>query len=173
VLFTTQQHGTESPETDFRLWVFVQQADGSLAFPLILPTNSAPAARMRIATGDVDGDGDADVAVTSRLGIDMFFQSGGGLRPAVSVPVPGGASDLINGDVRLSDVDSDGRADIVAAGLSQAVVMRGNADGTFQPPVTVVAAQLKQVEVGDATGDGKVDVVLADYERGMILIPQR
>jgi hypothetical protein len=172
VLFTTQEFGAESPETDFRLWVFVQQADGSLGFPLILPTNSAPAATMRIATGDVDGDGDTDVAVTSRLGIDVFLQSGGGLQPAVSVPVPGGASNLINGDVRLSDVDADGRADIVAAGLSQAVVIRGNADGTFQPPVTVAAAQLKQVEVGDVTGDGRPDIVAREGYRTVVVYAQ-
>jgi hypothetical protein len=112
------------------------------------------------------------VAVTSRLGIDVFFQSGGGLQPAVSVPVPGGASDLINGDVRLSDVDSDGRADIVAAGLSQAVVMRGNADGTFQPPVTVAAVQFKQIEVGDVTGDGRPDIVARQGYRTVVVYAQ-
>jgi hypothetical protein len=159
VLFTTQDFGTASPDTDFRLWVFAQQADGSLGFPLILPTNGAPAARMRIATGDVDGDGDTDVAVTARSGIDVFRQSQGGLQPAVSVPVPGFASDLNNGDVRLSDMDGDGRADIVAAGLTQALVMRGNADGTFQSPAVVAPVQLQQVEVGDVTGDGRPDVV--------------
>ncbi|HEX6681961.1 MAG TPA: hypothetical protein VF062_04170 [Candidatus Limnocylindrales bacterium] len=32
---------------------------------------------------------------------------------------------------------------------------------------------VRGVAVGDVTGDGKPDVVLADYERGLILIPQR
>jgi hypothetical protein len=172
VLYTTQQHGTETPETDFLLWVFPQQADGSLGSPLVLPTNSAPAATMRIATGDIDGDWDTDVAVTSRLGIDVFFQADGGLRPAVSVPVPGGASDLINGDVRLSDVDGDGRADLIAAGLTQAVVIRGNADGTFQPPITVASSQLEQVEVGDVTGDGRSDIVAREGYRTVVVYAQ-
>src|SRR6266511_283641 len=56
-LMTTQVIGSGSGD-DFRLWVFAQQADGSLAPPKILTTHGAPAATMRIATGDVDGDGD-------------------------------------------------------------------------------------------------------------------
>ena len=157
-LMTTQQFGTESPDTDFRLWVFAQQPDGSLGQPQALPTNGGPAATMRIATGDVDGDGDADVAVTTRTGVDIFFSGGGQLAGPVAVPVEGGG-DIHTGDVRLADTNGDGRADLVAASLTRIVVIAANADRTFQPPVLVAPVVSKQIEVGDVTGDGRPDVI--------------
>ena len=159
-LMTTQVFGSGSTD-DFRLWVFAQQADGSLAPPKILATHGAPAATMRIATGDVDGDGDADVAVTVRDGVDLFLQAGGGLADAVLVPVQGGG-DLRTGDVALADVDKDGRDDLVVAGLEVVAVYHSGPGGTFGDPVVVESATRQQVEVGDVTGDGRPDIVTRD-----------
>ncbi len=157
---TTQVFGSGSGD-DFRLWVFAQQADGSLAPPKILTTHGAPAATMRIATGDVDGDGDADVAVTVRDGVDLFLQAGGELADPVLVPVQGGG-DLRTGDVALADVDRDGRDDLVVAGLEVVAVYHSGPGGAFGDPVVVETATRQQVEVGDVTGDGRPDIVTRD-----------
>src|SRR6266540_1603137 len=159
-LMTTQVFGSGSGD-DFRLWVFAQQADGSLAPPKILTTHGAPAATMRIATGDVDGDGDADVAVTVRDGVDLFLQAGGELADPVLVPVQGGG-DLRTGDVALADVDRDGRDDLVVAGLEVVAVYHSGPGGAFGDPVVVETATRQQVEVGDVTGDGRPDIVTRD-----------
>ncbi|MFG1951779.1 FG-GAP-like repeat-containing protein [Micromonospora sp. NPDC048830] len=158
VLMTTQVFGTGAPATDFKLWVFAQQSDGTLAEPQLLATNGAPAATMRIATGDVDGDGATDVAVTTRGGLDVFFSAGGTLTGPVPVAVAGGG-DSLRGDVRLADMDGDSRADLVVAGLTGVAVVHGRADRTFGAPTPVAAVVSKQVEVGEVTGDGRPDVI--------------
>jgi hypothetical protein len=162
-LMTTTNHGQDH-ETDYSLWVFAQLSDGTLAEPVVLPSHGAPAASMRLDTGDVDGDGDADVAVSVRNGVDVFHQDGGGLTEPVLVAVPGGGSSIIDGDVRLADLNDDGRDDIVAAGVTQVVAMLAAPGGGFAPPVVVVAARRAQVEVADATGDGRPDVLTRDQD---------
>ncbi|RKN54209.1 VCBS repeat-containing protein [Micromonospora costi] len=157
-LMTTQVFASGAPETDFKLWVFAQQPDGSLAEPRLLSTNGAPAATMRIATGDVDGDGGTDVAVTTRGGVDVLFSDAGTLTPAVPVAVAGGG-DSRTGDVRLADMDGDSRADLVVAGLSGIAVVHGRADRSFGPATPVAAVVSKQIEVGEVTGDGRPDVI--------------
>ena len=157
-LMTTQVFGSGAPETDFRLWVFAQQPDGTLAEPRLLATNGAPAATMRIATGDVDGDGGTDVAVTTRAGVDVFFSDAGTLTGPVPVPVAGGG-DSRTGDVRLADMDGDSRADLVVAGLTGVAVVHGRADRAFGAATPVTAVVSKQVEVGEVTGDGRPDVI--------------
>ena len=92
--------------------------------------------------------------MTARDGVDVFLQADGGLADPVLVPVDGGGSDLVKGDVRLADLDGDGRADLVAAGVNRVVAYRSAPDATFGPPVLVEAASREQVEVGDVTGDG-------------------
>jgi hypothetical protein len=170
-LMTTQSHGVGSDE-DFRLWVFAQQADGSLAAPRVLATHGAPAATMRVATGDVDGDADADVAVTVREGVDLFLQADGGLADPILIPVQGGGSDLLSGDVRLADIDRDGRDDLVVAGVQLVMLYRSGPGGTFGDPVVVETAARQQVEVGDVTGDGRPDVVTRDRYRTVFVHAQ-
>src|SRR6266702_4609886 len=126
-----------------------------------VPHTVVPAATMRIATGDVDGDGDADVAVTVRDGVDLFLQAGGELADPVLVPVQGGG-DLRTGDVALADVDRDGRDDLVVAGLEVVAVYHSGPGGAFGDPVVVETATRQQVEVGDVTGDGRPDIVTRD-----------
>ncbi|WP_255609305.1 VCBS repeat-containing protein [Micromonospora sp. PLK6-60] len=158
VLMTTQNRATAAPETDFRLWLFAQRADGGIAEPRLLATNAAPASTMRIATGDVDGDGGTDVAVTTRAGVDVFFAGDGTLTGPVPVAVAGGG-DFRTGDVRLADLDGDSRADLVVAGLTGIAVVPGRADRTFGPATPVAAVVSKQIEVGEVTGDGRPDVI--------------
>jgi hypothetical protein len=163
-LMTTTMHASER-DTDYRLWVFAQRPDGTLAEPLALATHGAPAATMRIATGDVDADGDTDVAVSVRAGVDVFRQRDGGLAEPELVPVPGGGSDRITGDVRLADLNGDGRADIVAAGPARVVAVPATPDGGFAAPVTVTASAMVQVDVADVTGDGRPDVLTRNQDQ--------
>jgi hypothetical protein len=160
-LMTTKQY-IDAPAEDWRLWVFAQQADGTLAAPRVYPTGADPASTMWLATGDVDADGDTDVVIPTPAGVSVLRQSGGALGAPVTVPVTGGGAGLNNGDVRIADMDGDARNDIVLAGLTRVVVLPSRADGTFGPEVLVDADQREQIEVADLTGDGRPDVVTRD-----------
>ena len=76
--------------------------------------------------------------------------------PPVTYPV--GASPT---SVQVGDFNGDGRSDILAlySAASQATVMLGNGNGTFQAPVnTVTAPFTHEVAVGDFNHDGKLDI---------------
>ena len=78
--------------------------------------------------------------------------------------------------VAASDMNGDGRADLVAVQDQGVVVLLNRGDGTFEPHVTSVPSPLSltwrtvTLFTGDIDADGKSDVVLAD---GTALFPLR
>jgi hypothetical protein len=156
-LMTTGIHGPGNPDSDFRLLVLAQRPDHTLAPPTALRTHASSfRAPMRIATGDLDGDGDTDAAVAGDSGVDVFLQTGGALAEPTLVATGGLAV-----DVRIADVDLDGHNDLVvsredAGGI---VVYPGQAAGGFGAPRVVGTEGNAQIEVGDVNGDGLPDVV--------------
>jgi FG-GAP-like repeat len=153
-LATTQTY-VGVPEEDFRLLVLAQRPDHTLAPPRILATHASTfKAEMRIATGDLDGDGDVDVAVSGDTGIDVFRQVDGALGEATLVATKGAPV-----DVRIADVNRDGHNDLVVNDDQQVAVYPGETGGGFGQPVVVGTEPVGQVEVADMNGDGLPDVV--------------
>jgi len=74
--------------------------------------------------------------------------------------------------IAVEDFNGDGKLDIVTANLgidfgfsNEISVLLRNGDGTFQPDVEYEAGDFpKSVAVGDFKGDGKLDVVVANFE---------
>jgi hypothetical protein len=156
-LMTTGIHGPGVPDEDFKLMVLAQQPDHTLAPPRMLPTHaSSSRSPMRLATGDLDGDGDTDVAMAGDSGLDIFRQEGGVLAAPTLLPTGGLAV-----DVRIADVDQDGHNDLVVSREDEGgiVVYPGQADGGFGTPIVVGTEGNGQIEVGDMNGDGRPDIV--------------
>jgi len=111
----------------------------------------------------VDGDGDADLAVTNASSntLSILKNNGDGTFAA--------KEDYATGtnprSVSVSDVDGDGDADLVVPnGNSNTVgILKNNGDGTFTARVDYPAASFPaSVSVSDLDGDGDADLAVAN-----------
>jgi hypothetical protein len=140
-----------------------------------LPGTQWPTA---VAAGDTNGDGLPDVVVTA-----------GGNRPDSRVTVlqrlAGGklsaGYSLLSYDipepVAVADLDGDSRADVLTAhgGWNALGVYRQNnrgqlVDEQLFPLPYASHYSPRALDVGDVTGDGRADVLLADYNNGLVLL---
>jgi len=142
------------------------QADW-FATPILTELGSAPYV---VGFGDFNGDGRTDVAFRFAGGnaYVMLGNGDGTFKPARSVA---GVVKVV--DIAVSDLNSDGKADLALTacpapgcppgGLSL-FIMLGNGDGTFATPVIydlpgpMTSAQ--SVAIGDFNGDGRADVAV-------------
>lgn len=158
-------YATDSFDARF-LYVYFQQAAGTLAGPVKMPFTDDGVGVTDIAIGDVDDDGFADVVVVrwggQRLGFDLFRGTPTGLASAEFHAVSGPLW-----LVTIVDLDGDGHKEIVAttpSGFDGGVhVIRWDPAGFFNIQLVIRLEQFSGVAaqaVGDATGDGRADIVL-------------
>lgn len=133
-----------------------------------------------IATGDFDGDGRDDLAVTSAddYTLTLYRGLGGGtFAPLQSTHewVVGKQGDE-PAFVLIADVNGDAKQDVIVAKggiLSREVlVLLGNGDGTFWPPegMTYVATNRpRSLLVADFTNDRKPDLIVAGVDNLVFL----
>ena len=128
------------------------------------PTGNIPAS---VATGDLDGDGRADLVV-SNTGIGtvstLLGQGDGHFGPEHEFTAGSGAAWLA-----LGDLDLDGKLDVVVANPystqpapSSLSLLLGNGDGTLQPQVVIpLNPAPAAVAVADFDADGNPDIAAA------------
>ena len=159
VVMTTSYGGDAA--RDFRVWVFAQASDGSLAAPASYPTAGSYTQRPEsIAIGDVTADGRADVVVgLAGLGVQVFPQLAGGSLGFPSLTTTPDAS-----KIRVAQLDGDDRADVagVGWGTNTVSVLFNDGAGGLRAPVAFAArhAGYEDLEAGDVTGDGRADLVV-------------
>ncbi|HEX6596632.1 MAG TPA: FG-GAP-like repeat-containing protein [Acidimicrobiales bacterium] len=138
-------------ENDFKLFVFLQQPDGTLAPPTRHATDGAYGDQMALAAGDLNGDLVADVALATSAGVNIFPGGPAGL----------GSRSLLSVDtarqVVAADVNLDQRDDLVVATGEGVSLFFGGP--SWSPPVPVTSVVQQEIEVGDVTGDGLPDIV--------------
>lgn len=126
-----------------------------------------------IATGDVNGDGHLDLVISESYSFTVALGRGDGTFAApISHPF------VDNARIVLADVDGDGKLDVIGAGFAAISsgggvgVSRGLGNGDFGPTVTYGGDAPLRVAVGDVTGDGKPDLVVAyDQLRQLWIYP--
>jgi len=146
---------------DYKVFVFLQNADGTLAPPVKYATGGGYTCMAQtVAIGDVNHDGRNDVVIgNSGCGIEVFLQdSGGALGSGVSYP------SVDSHKIRIADLNNDGLPDVLGIGwgTNTVSVWLQNATGTLESPVTygVTHGGYDDLEVGDVNGDGLPDIVV-------------
>jgi hypothetical protein len=168
------------PAVDYSVLVYARQVDGSLAAdPTIHPISVAsptPASLLIPAIGDLDTDGDLDLAVGHEQGIDIFRQTAGILQAPTTL-LPLGATDPVDPvhEVEVADVTQDGRVDLlytVERGDAFRLVRRAQkSDGTFAGYLHLYPdVKGDSFAVGDVTGDARLDVVVEGPGDGRIYV---
>jgi hypothetical protein len=119
--------------------------------------------------GDVDGDGDPDVVVTSAVAlgtqqvdaIEVFLNAGDGTFAAPIVHATG----IPYAALAVGDLDGDHRADVALTdGIDATVrVFLSAGGGALADPISTPSGKSPAgISIGDVDGDGKVDLVVVN-----------
>jgi uncharacterized repeat protein (TIGR01451 family) len=117
-----------------------------------------------IAIGDFNGDGKADLVITSSYSnnVLVFLGNGTGLfQPGI--PYGAGTSPI---SIIVADLNNDGKADlaVVNSYSNNVSVLLGKGDGTFAAAVNyAVGINPQKIAVGDFNGDGIPDLAVINY----------
>jgi hypothetical protein len=119
-----------------------------------------------VTTGDFDGDGIVDIAVTTVLsgrgGVSILRGRGDGTFQMSGDPYFTGR---FTGAITGGDFNLDGILDlaVVNEGSSSATILRGKADGTFESQgIYGVGFEPRGLTTGDFNGDGALDLAVVN-----------
>lgn len=115
----------------------------------------------QLATGDLDGDGDADIAAIIGNDVKLYENTGGALAEKLTFAAPRTAI------VELRDFDLDGVLDVFFTAGDDVVVRRNRGQWAFSEFKQGVGAGTRlSAASGDVDGDGDLDVAIT-FSTGM------
>jgi hypothetical protein len=143
--------------------VCIGNGDGTFQSGVFYQTGASDTYPGDVMVADFNHDGIPDVVTTSESGLWLFIGKGGGVfNPGVLIPLANTAL----AHLAVADFNRDGAADVIVT-MNNAkgfLVLFGNGDGTFQPPVTYNIPPIAEqtfIAVADLNGDGQPDIVLS------------
>ncbi len=157
--------------TDLAVSVAAFDSDGLVVLPgrgdgTFAPATGLDAGRepLGVASGDLNGDGAADLVVanTGAASVSVRLGDGAGRFPAPA-RLPTGNHPLA---IAVADFDGDGAADLTVADQTadHLSLLRGGGDGSFAEAVHFPAGHgLVSLAAGDFDGDGALDVAAATW----------
>ena len=142
-------------------------APGTFGTATLLYASPAGSKIRAVATGDLDGDGTADIVVADDAGVTVLFMAPPAGAPAIASArsvyvnqVPGRFT-----AIAIADIDGDGRNDLLIADSAGGIVavLRQDpaAPGQFRPAqmYALPAGAGLSIVAADVDGDGRLDVV--------------
>jgi hypothetical protein len=160
--------GSEQTELlDGGLTILVNPGNGVFGAPRKLSAGIGPTS---VAAGDLDGDGDNDLAVSNfgysgvgapgLQGLSVFRNDGHAAFTRTTVASLYGPE-----HVALADVDGDRDLDMLVVSSSGISLVVGAGNGTFTPPTENFAVLVggSSAVAPDIDGDGKLDVVVSGW----------
>jgi hypothetical protein len=124
-----------------------------------------------IVTGDFNGDGKLDIAVTDSVNNSVTILLGNGdgtFGPPTTIPVGGQPRAIVAGDF-----NNDGKLDLAVANYGDGTVtlLLGNGDGSFATGQTfAVGRGPAAIAAADFNGDGKLDLAVTNATDGTVSI---
>jgi hypothetical protein len=125
-----------------------------------------------IATGDFNGDGNEDFAITNHFNqLAVFLGKGDG---TFTGPVTYTLNFYFQGCVATGDFNHDGKLDLVVSGGAPGLaLLTGKGDGTFNSPVyfnTTLGGASIALGVGDLNNDGNLDIFVGGNGSSQVLL---
>ena len=137
--------------------VVLGNGSGGFAAPVVVATGLGSASSFAI--GDVDADGDTDIAVTSGGFTAAVLRNNGSGTFAAPQTL---TIDTQSYDIGLRDLNGDGRADITVEGVNASVgrinVLLATATTAFTTAAPVPINNSGEMQFVDLNGDGKIDI---------------
>ena len=140
-----------------------------------LPQGALTGMCMDVDHGDVDSDGDVDLALAQESATNIILlNDGSGSFTTSAGSVVGGNGD--NEDIRLRDFDSDGDLDMLTVHEDDAVhsLLINDGAGVFVADPTLIPSTsiANAAEVIDLNGDTRLDILLGNRGQNLTLLQQ-
>ena len=135
--------------------ILLGNGDGTFSIGDSYPTDYYP---VGLTTGDFDGDGHTDFALSVQYTnkLEVFLGNGDGTfqPPVVSSPTTG------IGSIAAGDFNGDGKSDLAWGSSPAVAISLSLGDGTFGPPTELeIGPNIGSLRVVDLDGDGALDLI--------------
>jgi len=159
------------------LYVYISNGDGTFKTAVPYSLGIPPTSAALLSLGDLNGDGNVDVAVSipaAAAGVagQVVGLLGNGNGTFQAAKISAGPKYVSYGYAAVGDFKGDGKLDLVLSNSSpfgspdctaapcSVYLLMGNGDGTFQAPAAIFSGA-GPLLAADLNGDGKLDLIFA------------